>query len=104
MHTYCDLIQVVNNPACSGDLEGYPDAAWAAARREVAARAINSIMQRDHEARAQLIDSGGVASVLALLDQEVGSRVHAWVVGVWMGGCCGGGWVAGLMAHAHRCN
>jgi hypothetical protein len=59
-------------PLCSGDLEGYPDAAWAAARREVAARAINSVMRRDHEARAQLIESGGMLSVLALLDSEVG--------------------------------
>lgn len=58
----------------SGRLEGYSDATWAAAQREVAARAINSLMQRDHDARAQLIASGGVASVLALLDDEVGFR------------------------------
>jgi hypothetical protein len=60
----------------SGDLPGYPDAAWAAARREVAARAINGLMQRDHAARAQLIAAGGVASVLALLDSEVGHGVR----------------------------
>lgn len=55
----------------SGDLEGYPDAAWASARREVAARAIMSLMQRDPEARGALIESGGVGSVLRLLDSEV---------------------------------
>jgi len=54
----------------SENLEGYTDAAWAATRREVAARAITSLMQRDHEARAQLIAAGGLASVLALLDTE----------------------------------
>jgi hypothetical protein len=55
----------------SRDLGGYPDAQAAAARRETAARAITALMQRDHAARARLVESGGVACVLELLDSEV---------------------------------
>ena len=59
----------LRNP--SRDLEGYPDAQAAAGRREVAARAVTALMQRDHEARARLVAAGGVSSVLELLDSEV---------------------------------
>lgn len=59
-------------PRRSEDLQGYPDAAWAAMRREIAARAVTSILQRDHTARAALISSGGMMGVLKLLEDEVG--------------------------------
>ena len=65
------LFLLPHRNSASADEEGCADAAWLAARREVAARAINALMQRDHKARAQLIAVGGVVNVLALLDNEV---------------------------------
>lgn len=53
-------------------LPGYADKAWAAARREAAAKAITSLVQRDHDARMQLMMTGGVPKLLALLDSKVG--------------------------------
>lgn len=58
----------------AGDLGGYADASWAAARRETAARAITCVVQRDQDARAQLMAMGGVHSLLALLDAQVRAR------------------------------
>lgn len=72
-------------PHRSEDLQGYPDAAWAAMRREIAARAVTSIMQRDHTARAALISSGGLMGVLKLLEDEVGPWLGAPAVCVWGG-------------------
>lgn len=51
------------------DLPGYSPE-WAAARREAAARIIVSMLQRDHDARRQLVRSGGIASVLELLEPK----------------------------------
>ncbi|WIA12059.1 hypothetical protein OEZ85_012136 [Tetradesmus obliquus] len=51
-------------------LPGYADKAWAAARREAAAKAITSLVQRDHDARMQLMMTGGVPKLLALLDSK----------------------------------
>jgi hypothetical protein len=53
-------------------LPGYADKAWAAARREAAAKAITSLVQRDHDARMQLMMTGGIQKLLALLDSKVG--------------------------------
>lgn len=55
----------------SSNLDGYADRAWAAARREAAAKAITSLTQRDHDARMQLIVKGGIPKVLDLLDSKV---------------------------------
>lgn len=54
------------------NLPGYADKAWAATRRETAAKAITSLIQRDHDARSQLILTGGIGRVLELLDSKVG--------------------------------
>ena len=54
------------------ELEGYRDQVWAASRRAAASRCVTSLMQRDHEARLALVDSGGIAEVLQLLDAKVG--------------------------------
>lgn len=65
-------------PSCAtlfdlaSNLEGYEDRAWAALRREAAAKAITSLIQRDHEARIQLMMMGGINQVLTLLEAKVG--------------------------------
>lgn len=56
---------------CS-NLEGYEDRAWAATRREAAAKAITSLLQRDHDARKELMMMGGISQILGLLDSKVG--------------------------------
>jgi hypothetical protein len=63
----------------SSDLEGYEDRSWAAARREAAAKAITSLMQRDHEARSQLIMMGGINQILAQLEAKVGCLHEAFL-------------------------
>lgn len=70
---------------CSA-LPGYEDRAWAAARWEAAARALTSIVQRDHAARVQLVLMGGIPRILELLQAKVGTagRQHGCVVG-WAG-------------------
>jgi hypothetical protein len=55
-------------------LPGYANKAWAAARREAAAKAITSLVQRDHDARMQLMMTGGIQKLLALLDSKVGDQ------------------------------
>jgi hypothetical protein len=56
----------------ASNLEGYEDRAWAGLRREAAAKAITSLVQRDHEARTQLMMMGGINQVLTLLEAKVG--------------------------------
>ncbi|KAF8071180.1 hypothetical protein HT031_001262 [Scenedesmus sp. PABB004] len=56
--------------ALAGALEGYTDRAWAAARRETAAKAIASLVQRDADVRASLVATGGIGRLLALLDAK----------------------------------
>lgn len=73
----CRVPFVKLEPACTTlftmckNMEGYSDAKSTAARREAAAKAINSLMQRDHDARTQLIETGNMKAVLQLLDPEV---------------------------------
>lgn len=70
-------------PSCAAlfelasNLEGYEDRAWAALRREAAAKAITSLIQRDHQARIQLVMMGGINQVLALLEAKVGVLLPA---------------------------
>eukprot|EP00879_Flechtneria_rotunda_P023560 GHRR01024925.1.p1 GENE.GHRR01024925.1~~GHRR01024925.1.p1 ORF type:complete len:713 (+),score=291.71 GHRR01024925.1:1579-3717(+) len=54
----------------SSNLQGYTDRRWAAARREAAAKTILSMVQRDHEARKQLMLHGGITKVLEMLDSK----------------------------------
>lgn len=58
--------------AMADNLPGYIDKSWTAARREAASKAITSMVQRDHEARMQLMLNGGIGKLLALLDTKVG--------------------------------
>eukprot|EP00878_Enallax_costatus_P009356 GHUV01009778.1.p1 GENE.GHUV01009778.1~~GHUV01009778.1.p1 ORF type:complete len:367 (+),score=140.05 GHUV01009778.1:311-1411(+) len=73
----CRRPLVALEPGCdtlfqlSSNLDGYADRPWAAARRETAAKAITSLIQRDHDARMQLIVTGGIVKVLDLLDSKV---------------------------------
>lgn len=73
----CRQPLIAAEPGCgtlfdlSRHLEGYEDRAWAASRREAAAKAITSLVQRDHEARTQLMLMGGISQVLSLLDAKV---------------------------------
>lgn len=66
MEPGCDVLFML-----SSNLEGYADKAWAAGRREAAAKAITNLIQRDHEARTQLISTGGIARILDLLESKV---------------------------------
>lgn len=73
----CRRPLIALEPACdtlfhmSGNLPGYADKAWAASRREAAAKVITSLIQRDHDARMQLIITGGIVKVLTLLESKV---------------------------------
>lgn len=64
------------------NLDGYADRVWAAARRETAAKAITSLVQRDHDARTQLMLRGGIHKVLELLETKVCARARE------RGACC----------------
>lgn len=81
----CRRPLVAMEPGCdvlfrlSSNLEGYADRAWAAARKEAAAKAITSLIQRDHEARAQLIATGGIAKILNLLESKVRCQIDEGV-------------------------
>lgn len=69
---------IAAEPSCAtlfelcSDLEGYDDRSWAATRREAAAKAITSLVQRDHDARMQLVLMGGIQQILHLLEAKVG--------------------------------
>jgi hypothetical protein len=73
----CRQPLIAAEPSCgtlfelSSDLEGYEDRSWAATRREAAAKAVTSLMQRDHDARSQLIMMGGINQILAQLEAKV---------------------------------
>lgn len=74
----CRQPLIESEPSCgtlfelSSNLDGYEDRGWAATRREAAAKAITSLMQRDHEARMQLVMMGGINQILTLLEGKVG--------------------------------
>lgn len=74
----CRDALVAAEPSCAtlfelcSNLEGYEDRAWIATRREAAAKAILSLLQRDHSARTELTMMGGIAQILALLEAKVG--------------------------------
>lgn len=74
----CRDALVAAEPSCAtlfelcSNLDGYEDRAWIATRREAAAKAILSLLQRDHSARTELTMMGGIAQILALLEAKVG--------------------------------
>lgn len=73
----CRQPLIAAEPSCatlfelSSNLKGYQDRVWAATRREAAAKALTSLLQRDHDARTQLMMMGGINQVLSLLDAKV---------------------------------
>lgn len=79
----CRQPLIAAEPACStlfelsSNLEGCEDHAWVAARREAAAKAITSLLQRDHEARKELMLMGGINSILSLLDAKVSNCMRS---------------------------
>jgi hypothetical protein len=78
----CRQPLIAAEPGCatlfelSSNLEGYDDVAWSATRREAAAKAITALLQRDHDARMQLMLMGGLSRILALLHAKVIDALH----------------------------
>jgi hypothetical protein len=81
-HRACRQPLIEAEPSCGtlfemcSNLPGYEDRAWAAARREAAAKALTSLVQRDHDSRMQLVLMGGLTNILGLLDSKVCTLLH----------------------------
>ncbi len=54
------------------ELSGYADEAWAAGRREAAAKLLAALVQRDADVRMSLISQGCLKRLLQLLRAQVG--------------------------------